>query len=85
MKLYLITQDANNEHDTYDSAVVCAESEEEAQKIDPSGDGGEFCDFGNYRTCSTWVLALKDVKVKYLGEADPSLPRGVVCASFRAG
>ena len=31
MKLYLISQSKNDDYDTYDSAVVCAESEEEAK------------------------------------------------------
>lgn len=33
MKLYLISQNVNNGYDTYDSAVVCAETEEEARMI----------------------------------------------------
>jgi len=36
MNLYLISQTINNGYDTYDSAVVCAESEDEARKIHPS-------------------------------------------------
>ena len=36
MKLYKISQDENNEYDTFDSAIVCAESEEEAKKIHPA-------------------------------------------------
>ena len=35
MNLYLISQSVNNEYDTYDSAVVAAESEEDATKIHP--------------------------------------------------
>ena len=31
MKLYLLSQDDNNDYDTYDSIVVCAESEEDAR------------------------------------------------------
>ena len=33
MNLYLLTQDVNMDWDTYDSAIVCAESEEEAAKV----------------------------------------------------
>ena len=36
MKLYLISQDVNDGYDTYDSAVVAAESEEDARSIHPS-------------------------------------------------
>ena len=35
MKIYEISQDENNAYDTYDSAIVCAENEEEAKKINP--------------------------------------------------
>lgn len=31
-----------------------------------------------------WVHA-DDVQVKYLGEADPSIEKGVVCSSYNAG
>ena len=37
MNLYLLTQDVNVGWDTYDSAIVCAESEAEAVKIHPDG------------------------------------------------
>ena len=36
MKLYLISQDVNNDYDTYDSAVVVAKSEQDAREIHPS-------------------------------------------------
>jgi hypothetical protein len=35
MNLYLISQDVNEDYDTYDSAVVVAESEDAAQHIHP--------------------------------------------------
>ena len=35
MNLYLISQNRNNGYDTYDSAVVAAESEEKARMIRP--------------------------------------------------
>lgn len=36
MNLYLISQDINSGYDTYDSAVVAAESEKDAREIHPS-------------------------------------------------
>lgn len=36
MNIYKISQNINNGWDTYDSAIVCAESEEDARKIHPS-------------------------------------------------
>jgi len=37
MNLYLISQEVNTDWDTFSSAVVIAESEEEARKIHPCG------------------------------------------------
>ena len=36
MNLYLLTQDTNNDYDTYDSCVVASETEEEAQLMHPN-------------------------------------------------
>ena len=79
MKLYLISQDKNNEYDTYDSAVVVAESEEAAKLIHPRGDGRDVVkeEYG------VWA-APEDITVKYIGEAAEGI-HGVVCASFNAG
>ena len=55
-KLYKIWQEVNNDYDTYDSAVVCAESVEEARNIDLGTD-------------EQWVKH-KDVKVKEIGIAN---------------
>lgn len=80
MNLYLISQEVNTDYDTYDSAVVCAESEEAARTTHPSGSEWDGT-FGRY---SSWS-ALADVKVKVIGIADATIPCGVVCASFNAG
>ena len=96
MKLFLISQNVNTAYDTYSDAVVCAENEEEAKKIHPNGDydykehsrpnpyarEGEFEkadeDYG------TWSKK-EYVQVKYIGEADITMKKGVICASFHAG
>lgn len=89
MKIYRISQNVNNDYDTYDSAIVCAENEEEARKIHPDKD----LDF-DYPECSkdkkldrdygTWTKK-RFVKVEYLGEAKENTTRGVLLASFNAG
>ena len=80
MNLYLISQDENNWYDTYDSAVVCAEMEEQARMIHPKKkewDGVE----DNWKWC-----AAKHVKAQLIGEAVPEMESGtVVCASYNAG
>lgn len=70
-KLYLISQDTNNCFDSFDSAVVCAENEEQAKNIYPY--------YSNL--CSP-----QDVKVQYIGEAADNINVGeVICASYTAG
>ena len=77
-KLWLISQEVNNGWDTYDSAVVCAETPEEAQNIYPGGP--EDPEWRN----RDWADP-KDVKVQYLGEASTMVNVGVVCSSYNAG
>ena len=77
MNLYLISQEVNNGYDTYDQAVVCAESAEKAVLISP--DGNEI-DNGYYTWC-----AVEDVNVECIGKAVDGMKAGVICASFNAG
>ena len=97
MKIYKIWQNVNNDFDTYDSAIVCAENEEEAKKICPNKyyqfvDG--ICIWkpldnpeqeNKNDICSSWATNIKDVMVEYIGETKQGLRKGVICASFNAG
>jgi hypothetical protein len=95
VNLYLISQAVNRGYDIYDSAVVAAESEEEARIISPNG-YTEWVD-GKWHTRMTdgsleitdwlytdWVLP-SQVQVKFLGKATEDIKHGVICASFNAG
>lgn len=82
MKLYLLSQDSNNNYDTYDSCVVCAKNAIEAARIHPSDRDAPISD--EVDGYDSWV-SLKNVKVKYIGEASNKLKIGVICASFNAG
>ena len=62
MKLFKIYQNRNPGYDTYDSAVVVANSAEEAQKIHPCGGSSDFCMYDN------WVARPDFVELIYLGE-----------------
>jgi len=83
MKLWLITQTENEGYDTYDSAVVAADTEEAARHIHPSMSylkpvpvwGGSYSD---------WASSPNKVSAKHIGEALEGV-EGVVCASFNAG
>ena len=79
MKLWLISQTKNDNYDTYDSAVVAAETEEAARNIHPSGDQRSWGK-SNYDWCD-----LEYVQVKYLGVAKEGQESGVICDSFNAG
>ena len=85
MNLYLISQTENNWYDTYDSAVVCAETAEQARMIHPDGKG-EWDGMAEQRNQwkVTWCDA-KHVKVQLIGKAAPVLLHTIICASFNAG
>ena len=94
MNLYLISQNIVNGYDTYDSAVVSAETSEEARTIHPSAYvthidnnnwmGGDFS-----RTYinneSSWVRCdqLEDISVELLGTTLRG--KGLIFSSFNAG
>jgi hypothetical protein len=78
MKIYHISQDENNDYDTYSAMVVAAANEVEAAVIHP--DNGKWD-----APYSTWCSSPAAVTVKYLGEAAHDIPAGVLLASFHAG
>jgi hypothetical protein len=100
VKLWLIYQDQNNDYDTYDSAVVAADTEDAARRTVP---GKEFGDYDWTSTglllvktwgskemmiadgYTSWITDLSHVQIDYLGEAVEGTEAGVVCASFNAG
>lgn len=94
-KIYLISQNVNNDYDTYDSAVVCAENEEEARVINPREyyrwhDNQWFFQHPNgtekaEENDDTWCIP-KKVKVMEIGIANDDIKIGaVICSSFNAG
>lgn len=76
MKLWIISQGENNDYDTYDSAVVAAETREEAKNIYP-GRGDWYR--GNWASSPAGVIA------ECIGDALDGTPTGVILASFNAG
>ncbi len=83
MKLFLISQIKNNDYDTFDSAVVAADSEEIARQMNPY-DGNPWTAKESEWTHDYWCDPLF-VKVEYIGEASLGVKQGVICASFNAG
>ena len=80
MNLYLISQSVNDNYDTFDSAVVAAETEEKARLTHPSIYIREWNGIDN----DVWANSDKII-VKLLGTAADGTPVGVICASFNAG
>jgi len=81
MNLYLISQDENDDWDTYDNAVVAAMSEDEARTIHPNGDGTLLVG-----KMGTWCSSPDRVVVTLIGTAVDGTKAGtVICASFNAG
>jgi hypothetical protein len=91
--LYLLTQDFNRGYDTFDSCVVCADSEEAAKQIHPRGAiyvESRWCEEDRYMVWggwgdNDWAFKPEQVTVVRIGVADESTAIGVVCASFNAG
>jgi len=84
MKIYKISQEVNNNYDTYSEAIVIAKDEEEARKIHPNGEYNYAEHTSTNLYFGTWTKKIY-VKVKYIGEAKKGSKKGVVCASFHAG
>jgi len=81
MNIYKIEQDTNVKYDTYDSAVVIANSAQEAQQMQPEQPEQDEQDEEEFE----WA-APKDVTVTYIGIADPSFTKPcVIVSSFNAG
>jgi hypothetical protein len=93
MKLWLVSQDENNDYDTFDSMVVAAPDEESARDTKPhhndllaSGDH-DTIDWGKAAAhrYGDWAFSRDKVEVTYIGEAAEGTPAGVIIASFNAG
>ena len=83
MNIYLIWQTVNDDYDTYDSAVVAAESEEKARYTHP--DKAKKVREGGFRHVYDAWCGAGDVQVKRIGGATSTTKAGVILASFNAG
>ena len=81
MKLWKISQTENNDWDTYDSAVVAAETEDDAKSTYPN----ELQWPTKENSWDEWASSPDNVKCQYLGEAKDGTDTGVILASYNAG
>lgn len=81
MKLYLLSQNQNAGHDTFDSCVVVARNATEAVKIHPEGANANR--WGH--PWSSWASSPDQVECEEIGTAKRGTKPGVIIASFNAG
>ena len=82
MNIYKISQSENNGYDTFDSAIVAAESEEKARLINPDG---EWYYNQKEKYYTAWAYKPEQVTVQFLGVAKEGTESGIILASFNAG
>lgn len=88
MNIYLLSQEVNNNYDTFDAVVVAAASEEKARLITPYKNHrwqteDEIRFFGPKH--GLWANTPDKVKVRFLGVANEDIEEGVILSSFNAG
>ena len=98
LKLWKLSQDENNDYESYDSAVVVSDSQASAAMIHPVGPMIDldrlvwngivwmWGDGGQSFGMNNWTEPSK-VKVVLIGEATPGLfnEGDVICSSYNAG
>ncbi len=86
MNIYKIWQNENNDYETFDSAIVYAETEEEARNIHPDVDGYQYYDNPWTKPIlNHWASSPDKVMVEKIGETTLDVKSGVILASFNAG
>ena len=85
MNLYLIWQEINNNYDTFDSAIVCAENMDEAIRIHPANNPREEPKDVLWKYLINEWANLENIHCELIGKAESHIPKGVVLASFNAG
>ena len=86
MNIYLISQNKENGYNTYDSAVVVAETAKKAKETHPDPhkvDPWNKENRGYMSLC--WAKRPEYVKSELIGKAKTNVDAGVVCSSFNAG
>lgn len=87
MQIYRISQSAKRGYDTFDSAIVVANSEYQARKMRPLHfDDFEWIDEPSIYTNRSWADSADDVNVELIGRyiGDKTEPY-LILSSFNAG
>lgn len=83
MKLWLISQTENTGYDTYDAAIVAAETADDARKIHPLRPTAADAWTSRFMT-DVWASSPDLVTAECIGEARTDMPAGLILASFNA-
>lgn len=92
MNLYLVHQNANDGYDTYDSAIIAADTESDAKMLHPNDERVWLDGAWRYKDQSrtnpyyddSWTLP-QFVTAELIGVAKDGTVAGVILASFNAG
>jgi len=86
MKLFKVWQEVNYDYDTYDSMIICAESEDaaKAMSIEAVSSGAMSPEYARSDVANYWA-PIEYLKVEYIGEAKEGLEEPIILKSFRAG
>ena len=86
--LFHISQNVNNNYDTYSDAIVVSDTIENAKLIHPDGNTFKATEMRNGKYLwSSWCYDLTEVECELIGQlTNEKFKAGdVVCASFHAG
>jgi hypothetical protein len=94
MNIYLLTQNENNDYDTYDSCVVVAKTAEKAKEIYPCRNydtpdlysNKDSEKYNKWKDFYTWASNPDQVTATLVGKAAKDQKENtIICASFNAG
>lgn len=77
MKIFKISQKTNTIN-AYINAIVVAQNEEDARKMNPAPFGNVYYDFDKKKEFIDWANTVDEVQVEYLGEAKKGLKNGSI-------
>ncbi len=80
MNIYLVSQDVNDDYDTYDAFVVCAKDEADARRV-------HELEAPDRQWRGSWVNEgeVDKITVKLIGIAAEGIERGEILGSLNAG
>jgi len=84
MKLFLVTQDQNDDYDTYNGFVAAAPDIETARHMNPRT-GKPMTQAEWDKIFSYWCSGPEYVTVMYIGEDTTDFGQRIILSSFRAG